>query len=61
MIGSSCTWKQDELDVFQVKVERDVEVKNIMTSERFWDFGGMRNVRPLILFVTGSLESSWMG
>ena len=41
VIGSSCTWKQDELDFFRVKVERGVEVKNIMIPERFWDFGGL--------------------
>ena len=38
VIGSSCTWKQDELDHFNVRIERDVDVLS-MIPDKFFDFG----------------------
>jgi hypothetical protein len=40
VVGSSCTWKQDELDLFKVNVERNVDV-NQMIPERFFELGGL--------------------
>jgi hypothetical protein len=37
VIGSSCTWKQDELDHFGVEVKRDVDVRK-MIPEQFFRF-----------------------
>ena len=37
VIGSSCTWKRDELDHFKVIIERDVDVQR-MIPEKFFDF-----------------------
>ena len=36
-IGSSCTWKKDELDHFNVTIERDVDVRSMITG-RFFSF-----------------------
>lgn len=38
VIGSSCTWKRDELDCFKVRMERDVDVRR-MIPEKFFEFG----------------------
>jgi len=35
VIGSSCTWKRDELDHFKVKVERDVDVRTMIPDKFF--------------------------
>jgi hypothetical protein len=37
IIGSSCTWRDTELDHFKVTVERDVDVRK-MIPERFFNF-----------------------
>lgn len=37
VIGSSCTWKSDELDHLKVIIERDVDVRT-MIPERFFRF-----------------------
>ena len=34
-VGSSCTWKQDQLDLLHVKVEREVSVKEMIPPEFF--------------------------
>ena len=41
-IGSSSTWNQDELDLFRVAVQGDVDVRE-MIPERFFDFGAVTN------------------
>src|SRR5579859_4973930 len=37
VIGSSCTWRENELDHFGVEVKRDVDVWE-MIPEKFFDF-----------------------
>ena len=37
VIGSSCTWKSDELDRFNVKIESGVDVRT-MIPEKFFRF-----------------------
>lgn len=40
MVGSSSTWAQEELDLFHVTVEGDVDVLE-MIPEKFFDFSGL--------------------
>jgi hypothetical protein len=35
VIGSSCTWKRDELDHFKVNIERDVDVQTMIPGKFF--------------------------
>jgi hypothetical protein len=35
VIGSSCTWKRDELDHFKVTIERDIDVRTMIPDEVF--------------------------
>ena len=35
VVGSSCTWKRDELDHFKVTIERDVDVKLMIPPKVF--------------------------
>lgn len=37
VIGSSCTWKRDELDHFKVTIERDIDVRT-MIPDKFFEF-----------------------
>jgi len=37
VIGSSCTWRDAELDHLKVKVQRDVDVRELI-PEKFWRF-----------------------
>ena len=37
VIGSSCTWRDAELDHFRVKVHRDVDVRKLIL-DKFWRF-----------------------
>ena len=39
VIGSSCTWRENELDHFGVEVKRDVDVRE-MILEKFFNFEG---------------------
>ena len=39
-VGSSCTWTRKELDLFGVRIERDVPVEE-MVPERYFEFGGL--------------------
>jgi len=42
VVGSSSTWTQEELDLFHVRVERDVDVRE-MIPEKFFDFSTLKN------------------
>lgn len=42
MVGSSSTWAQDELDLFHVRVEGDVDVRE-MIPDKFFDFSSLEN------------------
>jgi hypothetical protein len=44
VIGSGSTWGEDELDMFKVIVEGDVDVKQ-MIPEKWFDFGGLEHYR----------------
>ena len=48
VIGSSCTWRDTELDHFKVKVERDVDVRK-MIPDRFFSFDNLENYKECIL------------
>jgi hypothetical protein len=53
VIGSSCTWRQTQLDDFKVDVERDVAVRD-MIPDRFFRFDHLEKYSaccPVKLFV----------
>jgi hypothetical protein len=50
VIGSSCTWKDVELESFMVKVERDVDVRK-MIPEKFFKFDHLRRYSACISFI----------
>jgi hypothetical protein len=52
VVGSSCTWRDAELDHLKVKVQRDVDVRELI-PEKFWRFEHLKylkNVLSLNLF-----------
>lgn len=53
VIGSSCPWRQTQLDAFKVDVERDVAVRD-MIPDRFFRFDHLAKYSaccPVELFV----------
>jgi hypothetical protein len=44
VIGSGSTWGEDEVDLFKVNVEGDVDAKQ-MIPEKWFDFGGLEHYR----------------
>jgi len=44
VIGSSCTWRDAELDHFKVKVERDVDVRE-MIPDKCFNFDHLQNYK----------------
>jgi hypothetical protein len=52
VIGSSCTWKDAELESFMVKVERDVDVRK-MIPEKFFKFDHLETYKDCLFL-------SWM-
>ena len=44
VIGSGSTWGEDELDMFKVIVEEDMDAKQ-MVPEKWFDFGGLEHYR----------------
>ena len=44
VIGSGSTWGEDELDMFKVTVEGNMDVKQ-MIPEKWFDFGGLEHYR----------------
>ena len=51
VVGSSSTWTQEELDLFHVRVERDVDVRE-MIPEKFFDFSTLKNYHAGTAVVT---------
>ena len=47
-VGSSCTWRRDELDRFQAKVSRGVDAKH-MIPIKFFNFTGLEKYQKRIL------------
>ena len=52
VIGSSCTWKQDELDHFGVTLHGDIDVRE-MIPEKYFDFEGFARYERCILLSGG--------
>jgi hypothetical protein len=48
VIGSSCTWRDTELERFQVRVVRDVDMRQ-MIPEKFFEFGHLEEYEQCIL------------
>ena len=42
VVGSSSTWKQDELDLFKVQVAAKVTEANSLIPKKWFDFGGLQ-------------------
>ena len=42
VIGSSCTWRDAELQHFNVRVVQDVDVRGTMIPDKFWRFDGLK-------------------
>ena len=49
VIGSGSTWGEDELDMFKVIVEGDVDAKQ-MIPEKWFDFGGLEHYQASMSF-----------
>jgi len=49
VIGSSCTWRDEELDHFKVKVERDVDVRKMM-PDKFFNFDHLEDYNACNIF-----------
>jgi hypothetical protein len=47
VIGSSCTWKDAELDHFNVKLKRDVDVRKVIPG-KFFNFDRLEDYNDCI-------------
>jgi hypothetical protein len=52
VIGSSCTWKDSELERFNVELVRDIDVRK-MIPEKFFNFDHLKNYKncPPLLYA----------
>ena len=50
VIGSSCTWRDAELEQFKVRVKRDVDVRE-MIPEKYFDFDHLPDYIDCIVLV----------
>src|SRR5438045_2461031 len=51
VIGSSCTWRDSELDHFNVKVRREVDVLDVI-PEKFFDFKHLDDYNDCIFLAS---------
>jgi hypothetical protein len=50
VIGSSCTWRDSELEHFKVTVRRDVEARE-MIPDKFFSFGHLEGYQECTLVL----------